>query len=259
MKLKGKAIIVTGSTTGIGEAIARRCVEEGARVLVHGLEQDLGERVAGELGDAAVLRIDDLSDPEAPARLVAAAVDAFGKLDAVVNNAAMIKTSTIETTTAEFFDAVMAINVRAPLLMIQAALPHLIETRGCVLNIGSINAWCGEPILLAYAVSKGGLMTLTRNLGSALFAEHGVRVNQVNPAWVLTDNERRYQVERGNPPDWYEHLSTSQVPAGRLMEPKEVAEAACYWLGDASGPVSGNVMELSQRPVFGHIPAAGGE
>lgn len=254
MKLRDKVILVTGSTTGIGEAIARRCVKEGARVLVHGLERDLGERVVAELGDVAALHIDDLSDPQSPQRLIDAALESFGKLDALVNNAALVIPSNIETTTADHFDRVMAVNVRAPMLLIQAALPHLAETRGCVLNVGSINGWTGQSFLLAYSVSKGALMALTRNLGDALFGAHGVRVNQINPAWVLTENEHRHQVERGEPPDWHRHLPKSYVPAGKLMSPEEVAEAACYWLGDAAGPISGSVMEMGQQAVFGHIP-----
>src|SRR5687767_12580436 len=100
MRLKDKVIIVTGSTTGIGEAIARRCVAEEGRVLIHGLERDLGEKVARSLGSLAHLHIDDLIDPMAPARIVAAALSAFGRLDAVCNNAAWVLRSDIETTDA---------------------------------------------------------------------------------------------------------------------------------------------------------------
>src|SRR4051812_516854 len=117
MRLGDKCILVTGSTTGIGEAIARRCVAEGARVLVHGLERDLGQHVAADLGKAAALHIDDLADPQAPARIIAAALKAFGRIDAIVNNAAWIVRSNIETTDAVLFDRAMAINVRAPLLL----------------------------------------------------------------------------------------------------------------------------------------------
>src|SRR5688572_6764147 len=105
MRLANKAVIVTGSTTGIGEAIARRFVAEGARVLVHGLERDLGERVVADLGrERAALHLNDLADPEAPRRVVDAAVAAFGRLDAVVNNAAWIVRSNLQTTDAALFD-----------------------------------------------------------------------------------------------------------------------------------------------------------
>src|SRR3954466_13145628 len=118
MRLADKVVIVTGSTTGIGEATARRFVAEGARVVVHGRERERGEEVVRELGSGkAILSIEDLADPASPARIVGAAVNAFGKLDAIVNNAAWIVRSNIESTDAELFDRCMAVNVRAPLLL----------------------------------------------------------------------------------------------------------------------------------------------
>jgi NAD(P)-dependent dehydrogenase (short-subunit alcohol dehydrogenase family) len=251
MRLQDKAIIVTGSTTGIGEAIARRFVAEGARVLIHGLEQDMGEKVAADLGDAASLHIDDLSDAAAPKRIVDAAIKAFGRLDAVVNNAGWVVRSTIETTDADFFDKVMAVNCRAPMLIIRAALPYLTKAKGTVLNIGSINAWSGEPTFVAYSVSKGALMTLTRNLGDTLHRENGVRVNQINPEWVLTPNEDKLQQRDGNPPDWFNRLPKTFTPCGRIIKPEEIAAAAAFWISSDSHPMSGQVMEFAQYPIFG--------
>jgi NAD(P)-dependent dehydrogenase (short-subunit alcohol dehydrogenase family) len=242
MRLAGKVVLVTGSTSGIGEAIARRCVAEGASVLVHGLERDLGEAVAGSLGDAAALHIDDLADPEAAPRLVHAVLHAFGKLDALVNNAARVERGTIETTDAAAFDRVVAVNVRAPLLLIRAALPELARARGAVLNIGSINAWSGEPTFVAYSASKGALMTLSRNLGDTLHREHGVRVNQINPDWVLTENEKRVQERQGNVPDWYLKVPKVFAPAGRLILPEEIAAAAVWLASDASSYVNGHAL-----------------
>jgi len=113
MRLKEKVIIVTGSTTGIGEAVARRCVAEGARVLVHGLERDLGEAVARELGDAARLHLNDLSEADAATDLIRAALAAFGgRIDGLVNNAAWIPRANLDKTDATLFDRTMAINVR---------------------------------------------------------------------------------------------------------------------------------------------------
>jgi NAD(P)-dependent dehydrogenase (short-subunit alcohol dehydrogenase family) len=255
MRLKDKVVVVTGSTSGIGEAIARRAVAEGARVLVHGLERDLGEAVAGSLGDAAALHVDDLANPEAASRVVDAALSAFGRIDALVNNAARVHRSTIETTDARTFDAVMAVNARAPLLLIRAALDALATTRGAVLNVGSVNAWSGEPTFVAYSASKGALMTLTRNLGDTLHRERGVRVNQINPEWVLTEGEKRVQERQGNAPDWHEKIPKEWAPSGRLILPEEIAAAAVYWVGDESRPMSGSVVELAQFPTIGRNPA----
>jgi len=94
-------------------------------------------------------------------------------------------------------------------------------------------------------------MTLTRNLGDTLHREHGVRVNQINPDWVLTDGEKRVQARQGNPPDWYERIPRVFAPSGRLILPEEIASAAVYWIGDESRPISGSVVELSQFPTIG--------
>ncbi len=254
MLLENKVVVVTGSTTGIGRAIARQCVEEGARVLVHGRDQELGREVVRSLGDRAILHIDDLADPAAPRRIIDTGARAFGRIDAVVNNAAYVVRTDIHTTDAALFDKVMAVNLRAPMLLVQAALEHLTRSRGCVLNIGSNNAYCGEENLLAYSLSKAGLMTLSKNLGDTLHRHHGIRVNHFNVGWVLTENEYRYKMEDGLPDDWPERLSKVVAPIGRLVKPEEIARAAAYWVSDQSRPFSGTVIDLEQYPFLGRNP-----
>ena len=255
MRLQDKVIIVTGSATGIGKAIAQRCVAEGARVVIHGLEADLAAEVVAELGaDRAVAHVEDLTADGCPQRLVDLAVKTFGKLDAVVNNAALVAAGNIHDTDAAYFMKMISVNTLAPFLLIQAALPHLEATRGNVLNIGSVNAYSGEPNLLPYSVSKGALMTLTRNLGDTLLRENGVRVNQINPGWVLTENEAKRKREHGLREDWYADLPKVYAPAGRILWPHEIAAAAIYWLADESGPVSGQVVDLEQHPFIGRNP-----
>ncbi|MFT6178134.1 MAG: NAD(P)-dependent dehydrogenase (short-subunit alcohol dehydrogenase family) [Akkermansiaceae bacterium] len=255
MRLEDKIIIVTGSCTGIGKAIAKRCVAEGAKVVIHGLEEDLGKEVVTELGtDKAILHIEDLRNEGCPGRLVDLAVSTFGKLDAVVNNAALVASGNLHDTDSEQFLKVISINTLAPFLLIQAALPHLRTAKGCVLNIGSINAWSGEPNLLAYSISKGALMTMTRNLGDTLMREDAVRINQINPGWVLTENEALRKQEHGLASDWDAHLPAVFAPAGRILRSDEIAAAALFWLSDECGPVSGQVMELEQFPLIGRNP-----
>jgi NAD(P)-dependent dehydrogenase (short-subunit alcohol dehydrogenase family) len=252
VRLKDKAIIVTGSTTGIGQAIAERCVAEGARVLIHGRDRAAAQKLSASL--KTPYHIDDLADPAALARIVAAALDAFSRIDAIVNNAAWVVRSNIATTTADHFDKVLAINTRAPLLLIQAALPHLKKTHGCVLNIGSINAYSGEPDLLDYSISKGALMSLSRNLANALGPDQ-VRVNHFNVGWVLTPNEDALQRKFGQPENWHQHLSPTFAPSGRLITPEQIAAAAVYWLSDESRPITGSVVELEQFSVIGRNPS----
>lgn len=252
MRLPDKVVLVTGSCTGIGRAIVKRCVQEGARVIVNGLEEDLGIALLVELGaDNAELLIGDITLPDTPQQLVARAVERFGRLDYVVNNAALILSSDILSTNEELMQRMLAVNTIAPFRIIQAALPHLSQVRGGVLNIGSVNAWCGEPDLLAYSVSKGALMTLTRNLGDSLFRSYGVRVNQVNPGWVLTEKEIMNKREQGMKENWYQDLPSLFAPAGRLLSPQEIATAAIYLLSDECGPISGQVLDLDQYPFMG--------
>jgi NAD(P)-dependent dehydrogenase (short-subunit alcohol dehydrogenase family) len=254
MKLKDKAIIVTGSTMGIGEAIARRCVAEGARVLVHGLERGLGEALCAELGSAsAALHIDDLADAAAPARVVAAAIDAFGKIDGLVNNAAVVAQGNLEDTDAEAFDRILGVNTRAPLFLIKAALPHLEKSRGAVVNIGSVNAHCGEENLLPYSISKGALQTLTRNLGDTLH-RRGIRVNQINPGWVLTRQEHQRRMDQGMEDDWPTRIPIAFSPTRRLIKPEEIAATVAHFLSEEFGPISGAVIDLEQYPMIGRNP-----
>ena len=255
MRLKDKIIIVTGSTTGIGKAIAKRCVAESAKVVLNGLEEEWGKQVLNELGNEnAVLHIEDISNDGAAEALVKLATKTFGKLDAVVNNAAIVASSNIHTTDKNFLRRLFEVNTIAPFALIKSALPYLSEQHGCVLNIGSVNAYSGEPNLLAYSITKGALMTMTRNLGDTLFRENGVRVNQINPGWVLTETEIERKKQHGLADDWYTHLPKVYAPSGRIIKPSEIAAAAVYWLSDECGPISGQVVDLEQHPFIGRNP-----
>ncbi len=252
MRLKNKTILITGGYTGIGRAIAVHCVKEGAKVLVNGLDESKGQTFVKELGsENALHHTIDITDSDASEKLVKAALTRFGKLDALVNNAAVVSSSNIATTDSAFLQRMLAVNTVAPLALVRTALPHLTETKGCVLNIGSINAWCGEPDLLAYSMSKGALMTMSRNLGDTLFRENGVRVNQINPGWVLTEREVVDKKQQGMREDWYKDLPDIFAPAQRIFSPEEIAAAAVYLLSDECGPVSAQVIELEQFPLIG--------
>lgn len=256
MRLTDKVILITGGYTGIGKAIASLCVREGARVVINGLEEEPGKALVSQLGaDKAAHITVDITDDKAPGILVERAIQTFGKLDAVVNNAAIVASSNINTTTMDFFRRMLAVNTLAPFAIIQAALPYLTKVGGCVVNIGSINAWSGEPNLLPYSISKGALMTLSRNLGDSLFRDNGVRVNQINPGWVLTENELVNQRQQGMKEGWHTKLPDVFAPAHRLFKPEEIASAAIFLLSDECGPVSGQVIELEQFPMIGrNIP-----
>lgn len=254
MRLKDKVILVTGSTTGIGEATVRLFAREGARVMVHGRRKDAAQELAADIGKGAAFTIGALEDPEVPVRLIAETVAHFGRIDGLVNNAALVSHGGLEDTSLEIFDLTLATNLRAPFLLIQAALPHFRKQgKGRVLNIGSINGYCGERILLAYSISKGGLMTLTRNLADAHGREH-IQVNQLNVGWTLTPNEYKLKLQDGLPEDWPSKLPKDVAPSGRIHSPEEVAAAAIYFLSDEAALINGAILDVEQFPVIGRNP-----
>ena len=257
--LADKVALVTGSASGIGEAIARRLAAEGARVVIHGHPRQEADAEAivksiREGGGDAVLQLADLEIAENCAPLIEAVVAPFGRLDILVNNAAVCLRGNLEATDAAFFDRIIAIDLRAPLLLIRAAWPHFrAQGGGRVLNIGSINAYCGEAALLAYSIAKGGMTTMTRNLADA-HAVEGLRINQINPGWVLTDNERRIKVAEGLSEDWPMKIPRSHAPSGRIFQPEEIAHFAVQFLGIQAELVNGAVVEIEQFPVIGRNP-----
>jgi NAD(P)-dependent dehydrogenase (short-subunit alcohol dehydrogenase family) len=254
MRLQNQVILVTGSTTGIGAAMARRFVEEGARVILHGRDTARGESLRQELGSGRTAFVaGDLADEHHPPQLARAALTCFGGIDALVNNAAVTSRAPLVDTDTAFFDRMIAVNLRAPLMLVRELLPALRKTQGCVLNIGSVLAHCGQSNLLAYSVSKGGLMTLTRNLADTLGPDR-VRVNQMNVGWTLTDNEYTTKRADGLPANWPDMLPAYAVPSGRLLTPEGIAEAAIYWVSPASRPISGTVFDAEQYPMIGRIP-----
>ena len=255
MLLKDKVVLVTGSTNGIGTAIVSHCVKEGAKVVIHGRDEDRARALCQQLGeDNAAYVIADLSDPDVLGNadhLVSAAPEKFGRLDCLVNNAGKSPRSDITTLTPENFDKIVRLNLRAPLFLIQAAAKVFVKQgQGTVVNIGSINAYCGQADLLPYSITKGGLMTLTRNLGNAL-GEKKIRVNQLNVGWTLTPNESKIKEGEGFPEGWEAKIPTTYAPSGKLLRPDDIARQVVFWASDASAPANGVVYEVEQYPVIG--------
>jgi NAD(P)-dependent dehydrogenase (short-subunit alcohol dehydrogenase family) len=250
--LHDKVTLITGSTSGIGRGIASYFAQLGSRVIISGRNHDRGAMVVEEIqkaGGDVVFLGSELSDIEQCRHLIRFAAEHFGGLDILVNNAANTSRGNIESTPIELWDLVMAVNLRAPFICLQEAIP-LFKARGggSVINIGSVNAYIGEPKLVAYSVSKGGLMTLTRNAASYL-NKYQIRVNQLNVGWTLTEGEERVKrEEEGRGPEWIEEAIRSR-PFGRMLSPQDVAYAAAYFASDESECVTGTVMDLEQHPV----------
>jgi NAD(P)-dependent dehydrogenase (short-subunit alcohol dehydrogenase family) len=252
MKMKDMTCLVTGSTCGLGETMAKLFLSEGASVMVTGLPGSLTWDT-GSYGERCQVAYDDLMDVEAPRRLVSAALERFGRLDVLVNNAANINRANVANTTAEVFDGMMAVNVRAPFLLCKEAFPALKESGGCILNIGSINGYCGEAELAPYSISKGALHTMSRNLADS-WAAHHIRVNHFVLGWVLTRNEYDRKLRDGLAENWHLTPPLDSVPFGTMTTPETIAAAALYWCSKDSWPLSGNTIELEQFPMIGRNP-----
>jgi NAD(P)-dependent dehydrogenase (short-subunit alcohol dehydrogenase family) len=259
MKLENKVIIVTGCATGIGKAIAKKCLQEGAKVLAHDRNKSpLLDWTKKYDQENIQICIEDLIHDSAANKIVDLAAEKFGQIYALVNNAAFIPSASIHSTDAILFTELLRINTIVPVELIKAALPYLTKSKGCVLNIGSVNAHGGEPNLFPYSVSKGALTTVTKNLGDSLMRENGIRVNQINPGWVLTENEAKRKKEDGFKMDWFKDLPSTFAPSGKIFSPEEIASTAIHLLSSEIGPISGQVWDIEQYPASGRNPSKNG-
>jgi NAD(P)-dependent dehydrogenase (short-subunit alcohol dehydrogenase family) len=264
MRLDGKVVVVTGSTQGLGAAIARRVVELGAGgIVVTGRNAERGEIVRAELeaaGADAVFVAAELAEPDDCAEIIRACDERFGRLDGLVNAAGLSTRGTIDDTSVQLWDLLFAVNVRAPFLLIQhgARLMRRTGDGGSVVNIITMSSHGGEPVLTAYASSKGALATLTRNAGYSLQPDR-IRVNGLNIGWTATEGENMVQADTGRPPDWLEQADAN-APLGRLLRPEDIAPMVTYLLSDAARLVTGSVIDFDQTvhgPGGEHVtPAA---
>lgn len=259
-RMDGKICVVTGSTQGLGAAIARRLAEAGAAgIVTMGRNEAKGGAVAEVIGRETGVRVHfiraDLASVPDCREVIAATDRLFGRVDALVNAGALTDRGTILDTSPELFDALFATNVRGPYFLMQEAIRLMIRDgiEGAICNIGSISEHAGQPFINAYCASKGALSTLTRNTAFSVMGNR-IRVNQLNVGWMASDHERELQKAESNDPDW-EAKAAAKLPFGRLVDPAEAARAVNFLVSADAGLMTGAVVNYDQS-VWG--AAAGG-
>ena len=242
MRLAGKIAIVTGAASGFGEGIARKFVAEGARVVVADRDGDGAGRVARSLGDAALAQRADVTVAADVAAMVAAAVERFGGLDVLVNNAGMGHVpQPLESLAEADFDRILAVNVKSIYLAAKEVVPRFkAQKRGVILNIASTAGVSPRPRLTWYNASKGWVITATRSMAVEL-APFGIRVCALNPVAGETPMLKTFMGE-DTPEVRAKFLAT--IPIGRFSTPEDLGNAACFLCSDEASMITGVAMEV---------------
>ena len=240
-----QSAIVTGATSGIGRATAIRLGREGWGVTAVGRNTAALEEVAREIqavGGRPTVFSADLTDPETTPQIVAHHVATFGSLHLLVNAAGILASGSVETTVLEEGDYMMGLNVRVPLMLMQATVPLLAITRGSVVNVSSVAGLRAFPNLLVYCISKAALDQLTRCAALDL-APKGIRVNAVNPGVVVSDLHRRSGMTEDSYSAFLEH-SEQTHPLGRTGAPDEIADLIAYLASDRASWITGETISI---------------
>lgn len=253
--LHDRVVLVSGGTQGVGAAVARAAAREGASVAVTGRRPEPGEAVVADLratgADARYVRC-DVADLDTVRACVAEVVDAFGRVDGLVNAAGLVDRGTLLDTTPELFDRHVAINLRGPFFLMQAVVADMLGrgAPGSIVNIGSTSAHGGQRFLAPYVAAKAGLAGLTRNAAHAHRFDR-VRINTLNIGWTATEGENAVQRDAHGATDGWREQAGKTLPMGRLGDPDEIAEMVVFLLSDRSGVVTGSVVDWDQNVLGG--------
>ena len=239
MEFDGKVAIVTGATSGIGMATARKFAEQGGKVAAAGRKKDiLSIIVAPNIQTYAV----DLLNEVETAAFVEKVLNDFGRIDVLVNAAGIIASGTVENTTLSDYDLMMNINVRSVLQLTQLALPSIIERKGNIVNVSSVTGLRAFPGVFAYCISKAAVDQFTRCAALEL-APKGVRVNAVNPGVVRTNLHRNSGMNEDAYAAFVERSKTTH-PIGRIGDPEEIADLILFLASSKAGWITGGTYSI---------------
>jgi NAD(P)-dependent dehydrogenase (short-subunit alcohol dehydrogenase family) len=248
--LEDRVVLVSGGTQGLGAAVAAAAARNGASVVVTGRRRDAGEQVVARLeaaGASAEYVACDVADVDQCRAAVAATVELFGRVDCLVNSAGLTTRGSLLDTTPELFDQHIAVNVRGPFFLMQAAVADMQRRgdSGSVVNIISMSSHGGQPYLAPYVASKAALVGLTRN---AAFAHRWdrIRVNGVNIGWTESDGEDATQRTFHDADDDWAATAARSQPMGKLGQVDEIADFVVFLASSRSGVVTGSVIDWDQ-------------
>ena len=257
LSMDGKVAVITGATQGLGEAIAHLFVERGCSgIVMAGRNAERAARVKAALeakGAKVVFVPGDLTSLPDVRKIIPACEAAFGRIDALVNAAAITDRGTIWETSEARYDEIMDANVKAPFFLMQDALKLMRKTKvsGAIVNILSMSGHGGQDFLTAYCTSKGALAVLTRNVAASVVS-YRIKVNGLNIGWMDTPGEDRImKTYHDAKPGWLTEAEAGR-PFGRLLKPEEVARACAYLCTEESGLMTGSIIDFDQQVHGAH-------
>jgi NAD(P)-dependent dehydrogenase (short-subunit alcohol dehydrogenase family) len=252
--LQDKVVLVSGGTQGVGAAVARAALLAGASVVITGRRVDVGEAAAAELrslgGNDVRFVPTDIADVEQARESVRQTVEWFGRVDCLVNAAGLTSRGTLLDTTPELFDQHVAVNLRGPFFLMQAAVQDMRRRAepGTIVNVITMSAHGGHSYLAPYVAAKAGMVGLTRNAAHAHRWDR-IRINGINIGWTDTEGEDATQRAFHGAGDDWRAVAGKALPMGRLGQVDDAAALAVLLLSERSGVVTGSVIDWDQQVV----------
>ena len=250
-KLKGKVALITGASRGIGRAIAIEFArEKAAGIVVNYVKNDKAanevKEILANMGTNPLLVKADVSSREEVRLLVRKTIEVFGKIDILINNAAVLEQKPFESITDEEWDYIFKVNLKGPFMLIQEVVPYMVKQKyGRIINIASIGGQWGGNLAVHYAASKAALICLTMSI-ARIYSKHGITSNAISPGLVITDMSRKeIESEIGR-------KKLESIPIGRFAEPEEVAKVAVFLASDDASYITGQTVNVNGGMLFSY-------
>lgn len=247
-ELKDKAVVISGGTKGVGKAVAIACANEGASVAIGGRDEAAARSILDlchELGSEAVFVNVDLTNAEDCRRLFEVSHQRFGRIDGFFNYAGITTAAPLLECTVADFDLIFDINIRAAMFCCQHAIRYMQKSGGgSIVLTGSPHAWGGDKDRVAYACSKGALLTLSKHIAQH-YADEGIRANYLTMGWTPTEGELNLRAGQGMSPDELHRMAANSIPAGRMTEVEDIVPGVLYLLSDKSRMVTGANLRIT--------------